>query len=138
MGRKRVQNATRTELDGIKFRSKLEAAVYQTLRDNGINPDYEQLKYILVPGFETVVNGKKEKIRPITYTPDFSFIYNNILYIIEVKGFITDGYKLKRKLILQRLATEPVMFYEVKSTAQMKEILDEIKQLEVATTNSAR
>lgn len=132
MGRKRVQNATRTELDNIQFRSKLEASIYQTLRDNNIKPDYEKLKYTLLPGFETVVNGKKEKIRPITYTPDFSFIYDNILYIIEVKGFITDEYKLKRKLILQRLATEPVMFYEVKSTAQMKQILNEIKSGEVA------
>lgn len=132
MGRKRVQNATRTELDGIKFRSKLEAAIYQTLIDNGIQPDYEKLKYTLLPGFETVVNGKKEKIRPITYTPDFSFTYNSALYIIEVKGFITDGYKLKRKLILQRLATEPVKFYEVKSVAQMKQVLEEIKTLETA------
>lgn len=132
MGKRRVQNATRTELDGIKFRSKLEAAIYQTLRDNNIQPDYEKLKYTLLPGFETVVNGKNEKIRPITYTPDFSFIYDNILYIIEVKGFRTDGYKLKRKFILQRLSSEPVMFYEVKSTAQMKKILDEIKSGEVA------
>lgn len=126
MGKRRVQNATRTELDGIKFRSKLEASIYQTLRDNNVKPDYEKLKYTLLPGFETVVNGKAEKIRPITYTPDFTFIYNDILYIIEVKGFITDGYKLKRKLILQRLATEPIMFYEVKSVAQMKQILEEI------------
>lgn len=130
MGRKRVQNATRTELDGITFRSKLEASIYQTLIDNGVKPDYEKLKYTLLPGFETVVNSKKEHVRPITYTPDFSFTYNSVLYIIEIKGFITDGYKLKRKLILQRLATEPVKFYEVKSVAQMKQVLEEIKTLE--------
>lgn len=132
MGKRRVQNATRIELDNIKFRSKLEASIYQTLIDSGIKPDYEKLKYVLLPGFESVVNSKKEKIRPITYTPDFSFTYNSVLYIIEVKGFVTDGYKLKRKLILQRLATEHVMFYEVKSVAQMKQILDEIKSGEVA------
>lgn len=119
-------------MDGIKFRSKLEASIYQTLRDNDIYPEYEKLKYTLLPGFETVVNGKKEKIRPITYTTDFSFVYNDILYIIEAKGYATDTYKLKRKLILQRLATEPVKFYEVKSVAQMKQILNEIKSLETA------
>lgn len=128
--KRRVQNATRIELDDIKFRSKLEAAIYQTLIDNNIKPDYEKLKYVLLPGFESVVNGKTEKIRPITYTTDFSFVYNDILYVIEAKGYATDTYKLKRKLILQRLATEPVKFYEVKSVAQMKQVLEEIKTLE--------
>lgn len=133
MGRKRVQNATKVQAGGYNFRSKLEYAVYLAILEAGIKPEYEKIKYTLLEGFDTLVNGKKEHVRPITYTPDFTFKYNNILYIIEVKGYKTDVYTLKRKLILDRLSREDnTLFYEVKSKSDMEKILSEIKHLEVA------
>jgi hypothetical protein len=64
---KKVRNATPTLFDGINFRSKLEAYTYELLTKNNIHNNYEQYSYTLIPAF--IYND--EKIRPITYKPDF-------------------------------------------------------------------
>ena len=43
--RKKVRNAKSKEVDGIKFRSLLEAHCYRQLRDAGIEANYEKKKY---------------------------------------------------------------------------------------------
>ena len=71
------------------------------LKENGLFEGYENKKYTLVEEFHfendvwaRTQNGKgefknrgDEKIRPITYTPDFV----GTDYIIEVKGYIRQG-----------------------------------------------
>ena len=49
--KKKVRNAKSKEVDGIKFRSQLEAHCYRQLRDAGIKSDYEKKKYVLMEGF---------------------------------------------------------------------------------------
>ena len=71
----------KTEVDGIKFRSKLEAFTYRKLKEAGIANEYESEKYTLLDGFYYTSNAYqqsttgyrdrgKEKVRAITYTPD--------------------------------------------------------------------
>ena len=75
------------EVDGITFRSKLEAYCYNALKKAKIKFDYEEPRFQLVENFDYEkdcweVNKRKkpyalqnkQKVRGITYTPDFTNI----------------------------------------------------------------
>lgn len=87
---KKVRNATPTEYDGIKFRSKLEVYTYKKLRESNIYTEYEQNRYEIIPAFTFM--GKK--IRAMTYLPDFV----GEDYILECKGYPNDAFPIKEKL----------------------------------------
>lgn len=87
---KKVRNATPTEYDGIKFRSKLEVYTYKKLRESNIYTEYEQNRYEIIPAFTFM--GKK--IRAMTYLPDFV----GEDYILECKGYPNDAWPLREKI----------------------------------------
>lgn len=110
-------------MDGIKFRSKLEAHCYRMLKDAGIACDYEKHKYVLLEGFHYPAsryedNGKtgyqdklKHKVRDITYTPDFVDPHGK--WIIECKGYANERFPLKWKMFLDLMMKQedpPVLF----------------------------
>ena len=115
--RKKVRNAKSKEVDGIKFRSLLEAHCYRQLRDAGIPANYEKKKYVLMEGFHYgnesyEDNGKtgyqdkqKYKVRDITYTPDF--VDPQGRWIIECKGFANERFPLKWKMFKKLLMESP-------------------------------
>ena len=95
---RKVKNAQITYYNGIKFRSKLEAECAKLLEQNGVQYEYESIKIELLPAFQ--YNGKT--YRSWDYKPDF-IVYNNI--IIEVKGWETDTWRIKYKMILKKKRT---------------------------------
>lgn len=89
-------------IDGIKFDSIKESNRYRELKllqkANLITELELQKKFELQPSY---INNKCQKVRAITYIADF-FYYDKQKdqYIIEdVKGYRTDVYKLKKKLL---------------------------------------
>ena len=88
---RRVKNATPLVYDSIQFKSKLEVYCYRRLKECNILANYEPIKFVIQPGF-TLFN---EKIRPITYTPDF--IGNE--WILETKGIANELFPMRWKLI---------------------------------------
>lgn len=90
----------KTTCDGIEFDSKKERNHYLKLKameEVGLIKNLElQKEYILQEKF--VLNGKTR--RKITYKADFSYITteDNKLHVVDVKGFKTEVYKLKKKL----------------------------------------
>jgi predicted nucleic acid-binding protein len=94
-------NAKKTEIDGIVFHSRKEAARYSQLKlyeKGGLITDLRlQVSYELIP--KLVINGKTE--RAIKYIADF--VYIDTVYSTEivedVKGMITDVFKLKYRLM---------------------------------------
>lgn len=135
--RSRVRNAKAKEVDGIKFRSMLEAHCYRQLRDAGIKSDYEKHKYVLLEGMHYPSgryedNGKTgykdkqaHKVRDITYTPDF--VDPQGRWIIECKGYANERFPLKWKMFMKLLMKQddpPVLFVprnqkQVLETVQM-------------------
>ena len=110
-------------MDGIKFRSKLEAHCYRMLKEAFIEADYEKHKYVLLKGFHYSNssyedNGKtgfqdkqKHKVRDITYTPDF--VDPKGKWIIECKGYANERFPLKWKMFKKLLMEQddpPVLF----------------------------
>ena len=90
---------TKTIVDGIVFDSKKEANRYKELlllQKAGIITDLKrQVPYTLVPAF----NLNKKRYRPMTYTADFVYKENGKEVVEDTKGFRTDVYKIKKKLM---------------------------------------
>lgn len=144
---KKIKNATSTEFNGIKFKSKSEVMVYKTLLQEGFKPNYEPTKYIIWEGFKPSVLTYKpdksgeliiqnKKLIDITYTPDFLFVApdNKTLVILEVKGFCNDLYPVKEKMFrkfLEELSenyNQPVIFFQIKTKKQLLQAIKIINE----------
>ena len=93
----------KTTIDGFKFDSEMESHYYlylKQLKEIGEVVDFVlQPTYLLQEGFN--LNGKR--IRPITYKADFKIIYKDgHEEVIDVKGKLTEEFKIKRKMLLYR------------------------------------
>lgn len=88
-------------IDGITFDSKKEAARYRDLklmeRAKLISNLELQPEYLLIE--RTIINGKNH--RAIIYKADFKYYDNvkNKLIVEDVKGFKTDVYAIKKRLM---------------------------------------
>lgn len=100
----KVKNIRRKILDGISFRSTLEADVYQLLKSWERAGEIRQLvcqpKYVLNPG-KRLESGKWQ--RPVTYIADFQFQRAMMsgkwrTFTIDAKGHRMEVYKIKAKL----------------------------------------
>lgn len=87
-------NAKKTWLDGHCFDSKREAERYSELALLWKNGDIEDLK--IHERYPLVVNNHLV----CTYEADFVYTENGQEVVEDVKGFRTDVYKLKKKLML--------------------------------------
>ena len=90
----------KVEIDGIKFDSKREANYYiklKELKKEGKIKDLElQKNYLLQEKFKI---GNKTR-REICYRADFTYVTteDDKLHVVDVKGFRTEVYRLKKKL----------------------------------------
>lgn len=95
-------HAKRTSVDGIVFDSKREADRYLVLKsmeeDGTIEDLRRQVRYELVPAFN--VDGKH--YRPVYYVADFVYVEDGKETVEDVKGMVTDVYRLKSKLFAKR------------------------------------
>ena len=95
-------------VDNIVFDSKKEASYYLKLKallKSGVIKDLElQKEYILQDKFK--INGKTQ--RKISYKADFTYfsVEDNKLHVVDVKGFKTEIYKLKKKLFEYKYGIE--------------------------------
>ena len=130
---KKVINATEVTINGVKYRSKLEARCAQILKENNISFEYEPLKIEYIPKFEYY----GEKYRAAFYTPDF--IIDN-KYILEIKGWKTDTYRYKKKLVLLKLLNDvnytKYRFCEIKTITQLKQWIKQYKDGQISNTET--
>ena len=92
-------HAIKTEVDGIKFDSKKEAKRYQELKllehSKAISNLRLQVPYTLI--------DKSKHGRAIKYIADFVYYDNSLKNEIveDTKGYRTDVYKLKKRLMAE-------------------------------------
>ena len=124
----RVRNATKVSKYGIDFKSKLECYTYEALMNANIAANYELKHFTLLPKFEYL----SEKIRPITYLPDFIGNYKNKHFIIECKGLMGDSFLLRYKLFKHYLKQHHSNYkcYLVRNHKQVDEMIQDIKCIE--------
>ena len=85
--------AVKTEVDGITFDSKREAARYMELVLLERAGEISHLE--LQPKYDCVVNGHNS----CTYKADFRYFDANGSVVEDVKGMKTPVYRLKKKLV---------------------------------------
>ena len=126
---KKVKNATTCTSNNILFKSKLEKTVYNYLKEQNLNPQYEVKTFMLWDSFtpitpfynkETIkqrdkrikvgstekaisLTLKNHKIIGIRYTPDFYFKYKDLDVYIEAKGIENEVFYIKKKLFIKYL-----------------------------------
>jgi len=136
----RIKNVKATSVDGINYRSRLEAFTSIELRGAGIKFNYEKEKFLLMDKFvyEGVSIEKRKKkgkliydqafksIRSVTYIPDFTNLKDG--WIIEVKGLKSDVFNLKWKLFKQYLVKNNLN-YELYMPGSKKQVLQTIKMI---------
>lgn len=126
---KKIRNATQSNSKGITFKSQLEKSIYNTLLQQGFEPQYEPKTFVLWDSFIPITPfydketdkqnlkraellGKKVpkilvpktgKIIGIRYTPDFYFKYKDLNVYIEAKGIENDVFYIKKKMFIKYL-----------------------------------
>ena len=126
---KKIRNATQSSARGITFKSQLEKSIYNTLLQQGFEPQYEPKTFTLWDGFTPItpfydketdkqnqkraellgkkvskILVKKEgKVIGIRYKPDFYFKYNDLNVYIEAKGIENDVFYIKKKMFIKYL-----------------------------------
>ena len=98
----------KTEIDGIVFDSRKEAARYFDLclleKAGEISELHRQVEFLITPSVRRS-DGKVEG--SCTYTADFTYRDKNGNYVVEdTKGMRTKEYIIKRKLILDIFGIE--------------------------------
>ena len=121
----RVKNATKVNKYGLHFRSKLECYTYEAFMKDGIPVEYEPKHFTLLNKIEF----NKEKIRAITYLPDFIGSYKNNKFVVECKGMITESFPLRWKLFKYYLKRHRSKYkcYMVRNHKQVDEMINDIK-----------
>ena len=110
--RNRYYGTKKVEFEGITFDSKVEAQRYQILREaqnKGLISDLKlQEVFTLIPKQTEAVEVKlktKTKIvqefreHPVTYAADFVYTKDGKEVVEDIKGFPTEDYILKRKMM---------------------------------------
>ena len=109
--KKSKYSSAKTDVDGIRFDSKKEAEFYAELKLREKAGEISHLRlqprYLLQKAFKH--EGKQ--YREMEYVADFEYIENGETVVVDVKGFRTAVYMIKRKLFLYRYG-DKVKFVE--------------------------
>ena len=106
-------SSVKTIIDGHAFDSKKEAKYYSELKIREKAGEIKELKlqprFLLQNGFS--YNGKR--YRKIEYIADFEYfdVVKNKRVVVDVKGYKTDVYQIKKKLFLNEYGDD-VLFIE--------------------------
>jgi hypothetical protein len=113
-GRIRVSPKDERSLHGITFDSKAEMKRYAELcmmeRAGMIQDLRRQIAFVLVEPFYHPLVGK---CRGLTYRADFAYREDGQEIIEDVKGHVTEVYKIKRMLLLMKY--RDINFREVRA-----------------------
>lgn len=103
LGRQSKYHAKKVTVDGITFDSQKEAARWSELKlmeKAGLIQNLQrQVKYELTPAFKKP--GRRSE-RASSYIADFVYTQDGETIVEDAKGFKTEAYKLKRKMMIFR------------------------------------
>lgn len=109
----KYRNTKITSQDGT-FDSKYEYEEWCRLklleRAGFIKNLQRQVQFHLIPTIRTT----GETLRGISYFADFVYEENGITYIVDTKGYITDVFNIKKRLLINQYVNETTVFVERK------------------------
>ena len=93
-------HAKKTWMKGRVYDSKKEAnrafELEMLAKYGKIKNLQKQVPFVLQEGY---VNKHGKKVRPITYIADFTYVEDGTLIVEDTKGFETEVFKIKRKML---------------------------------------
>lgn len=69
-----------------------------------------QVPYVLIPTIRT----SAETLKQISYYADFVYEENGIVYMVDTKGYETEIFKIKKRLLINQYVTKQRIFIERK------------------------
>ena len=103
-----------------KFDSKYEYTVWcdlKQLEKFGVIKNLQrQVKYELIPTIKTTA----ETLKTISYYADFVYYEKGVTYIMDTKGFETDVYSIKKRLLINQYVDDTHWFIERKKNKKDK------------------
>lgn len=100
--KKSKYSSAKTDVDGIRFDSKKESEFYAELKLREKAGEISHLRlqprYLLQEAFR--YDGKQ--YREMEYVADFEYVEDGKVVVVDVKGFKTAVYMLKKKLFLYK------------------------------------
>lgn len=122
--------------NGIQFQSLLEVYCYKALKAEDLQFSYEKINYKLLDGFNVhtpvwttfrkIFKARISAVRPVTYTPDF--VDKDGRWVIETKGWKSEGFKFRWKLFLRYIKINKLDI-EVFMPTSKKEVDETVKHL---------
>lgn len=94
----RILGGEKIEFDSLKEAKRFDV-LYLLLKAKQITKLTLQPSYTLQDGFRDKI-GKKH--RPITYVADFKYTKDGVEVVEDTKGFKTEVYRIKKKLLLHK------------------------------------
>lgn len=91
-GNRKIKNAKRIEVGGIKFESRLEEYAYRKFTEAKLSFTFQK-KYILMPRFK---DSAGNTVRQISWKADF--VFDSLGIVVDTKGYQTDQFKIKLKI----------------------------------------
>jgi hypothetical protein len=92
--------------DGERFASHAERDHYLVLKARQMAGEISELAchppYVLQEKFRTPAG---EAVRAVEYTPDFQYIENGELVVVEVKGHVDTAYRIRARLFQKQFPT---------------------------------
>lgn len=115
----------KVEVNGVKFDSKLELYLYQSLTENSFDFDF-QVTIELTPKFKF----KGLSIRAINMRVDFILRHEGKIIYIDTKGFATPEAKIKYKMLKYKFRdNEEVEIVWLKTQKEVNAYILNLKQI---------
>lgn len=140
MENKKIRNATPTIVNGIQFKSRLEATFFFIMHKKGFIFVYE--KEAIVTFLERKLKCtafilrkdklvQKTKLSQRCYTPDGYLEYKGKIIYVELKGYPNDSYTIRRDLFLNKIADDTnVYFFEIKRAEHITYLINFLTNLQ--------
>lgn len=108
----------KTVIDSIEFDSIKEANRYcelkLLLKAKQISDLRLQVPFELIPAHRDIVTGRA--VRKMTYIADFVYQENGKLVVEDTKGFKTDSYLIKKKMMSYLATIDPEHYQPIRET----------------------
>lgn len=123
LSKRRKYGNNKTEVDGVKFDSRLELYCYNLLKENNIDFIFQE-KIELIPKFRY----NTQNIRAITMLVDFVILSDGKRIYVDTKGLATEVSKIKYKMLryhLKELDNTDVVW--LKNKREVNSFIQEVK-----------
>ncbi len=112
-------------MDGIKFHSKVESQRYKELK---AREEVGRIQNLLLQVKYPIYWPHEEKATITTYVTDFTYVENGVEIVEDVKGKVTDVFRLKAKLMKAAFGIEVRIVFKKSRNGTQKWFIGNVQE----------